>query len=987
MKNICFLVLLLSLSTFAQDIVLVRNGIPEAEIVLGKKPSRAAQMAAFELVHVIRLITGAELPIAAEGGGKMLPIRIGNAEKGEFKGEEYLVSVSSEGIRLAGHDTEDCGKVDYRNYKTFPGVSYHYETPRQIYNYHSTLYAVYDFLEILCGVRFYSFGDLGIACAKRKTLAVRALERRYEPKTDAFRYAGFVFRDGKGNPLRDQRLLQLRWRMNTLFGQVNHMTDSLIWRYWGPAKGYEKVFIEKRPEYFTQGYDPMPPGDSRTLYPADNPPPPQICTSHPDVARYFAREAFEVLKGKAFATPPLEGVRFRFMKKMEGKPFYYPVQEGDNSYWCKCENCRKLFPQFKGARHHAYLHFDFVNRVAREAGKLDPELHIATLAYNMALEYPDPRILRLDPGIAVQLCLGIHSWMHPSVYRRQHGEYLKWVRNERDKRPLFVWTYILSPESEAYKSYRYYNFFPVRFPWKCAEIFKEFMKDGIRGVFLELSGRYNLLEGYIAMRTAFDPDYDTDALISEYFRLYYGEAAEPMQAFFRENEKIVWNSGNYPRKEVDAILRRYPWSSGVMGIHTQSVNWSLGTPERMKLLQGYLDEAERKVRDPSAGKRLALFRKEIWEPALKGRRAYERVLQFRNLPLPSCTAAVYRPDEDINWESVRTLLPWTNLKTGAVLSAEETPQFKIACRGNTLLIRCRENGDHAFRNRKAPLSGQNVEIFFGEAPVYPFHHLILGGNGETEYYFHTMRDGVAMLERRKAEGMKFRSHTAPDGWTWTLELPLGSFSLEKLSRLRMNFIRNYGETKSSAAWSYLGPVNYAAGIDRMGYVNLHSERPEEILPVNGNFSGTDAKGNVPGWTQNMPRADKGKFHSVSDGKVKLGCPFSDVHLMAPVFPVAHGEKIVFELTASGRGEGGVGLYLYTIYNSRQNWRWHTAQTIPFRVKNGGPERIRIEVDTGKLEDRFRDIVGCRPVLMSRKGSEISISDVKIIRKPAGKKGE
>ena len=464
MKNICFLVLLLSLSAFAQDIVLVRNGIPEAEIVLGKKPSRAAQMAAFELVHVIRLITGAELPIAAEGGGKMLPIRIGNAEKGEFKGEEYLVSVSSEGIRLAGHDTEDCGKVDYRNYKTFPGVSYHYETPRQIYNYHSTLYAVYDFLEILCGVRFYSFGDLGIACAKRKTLAVRALERRYEPKTDAFRYAGFVFRDGKGNPLRDQRLLQLRWRMNTLFGQVNHMTDSLIWRYWGPAKGYEKVFIEKRPEYFTQGYDPMPPGDSRTLYPADNPPPPQICTSHPDVARYFAREAFEVMKGKAFATPPLEGVRFRFMKKMEGKPFYYPVQEGDNSYWCKCENCRKLFPQFKGARHHAYLHFDFVNRVAREAGKLDPELHIATLAYNMALEYPDPRILRLDPGIAVQLCLGIHSWMHPSVYRRQHGEYLKWVRNERDKRPLFVWTYILSPESEAYKSYRYYNFFPVRFP-------------------------------------------------------------------------------------------------------------------------------------------------------------------------------------------------------------------------------------------------------------------------------------------------------------------------------------------------------------------------------------------------------------------------------------------------------------------------------------------------------------------------------------------
>ena len=45
------------------DTTLVRDGKPVSVIVLEAKPTRSAQMGAFELQHHVKLITGATLPI------------------------------------------------------------------------------------------------------------------------------------------------------------------------------------------------------------------------------------------------------------------------------------------------------------------------------------------------------------------------------------------------------------------------------------------------------------------------------------------------------------------------------------------------------------------------------------------------------------------------------------------------------------------------------------------------------------------------------------------------------------------------------------------------------------------------------------------------------------------------------------------------------------------------------------------------------------
>ena len=985
MKKLFFVLCLLCCAVFADEIALVKNGKPVSEIVIPEKPTRSVQMAAFELQHLVQLITGAELTITTRPGKAMLPVYLGPAKEDKFVREQYKVSIGKDAIRLAGNDSQDFGKVDYKKAQTYPGTYNNYRTPEHYYNYHSTLYAVYDFLENSCGMKFYSFGDDGLTYTPRKTLTVKTGERSYEPKSPMFRYAGTQYRDSVRKTTPEERaLLALRWRMNVMCGETNHMTDSLIWRYWGPARGYEKVFIEKRPQYFIRGYEKMPTGDSAKLYPKNNPPPAQACTSHPDVIRYFASEAQKVYETAHGKRPFLEGVRFRLIKALDGKPFHYPIQEADNSYFCRCPECSELFAQIKGNDRYAYVHFDFVNKVAREAKKLNPDIKISTLAYNKAFTYPDPKYLKLEPNVAVQMCLGVHSWMHPQIYNRQHTIYKRWVKNEGKKRPLTVWTYILSPDNEARRAFNYRNF-PVLFPWQVGRIYQEFMNDGIQGVFLELCTKVNLLEGYIAMRLAFDPAQDPDQIIDEYFKLYYREAAEPMKEFYREIETITWNWKNYPQKDINAYAARNGWGSAAMSIHTQKVNWALGTPERMAKLQKIVDRIKASAKTPAVQKRVDIFLKDIWDRALQGRREFEQRLQVEKDPPPVCTPAYLAQDgkerdtkyDWVNWNAIRTTGPWSELKTRKTLSADAV-QVRMAFTDDLFLIRYEEKGGMAQKYLSKDLWTNGIEIFFGEKAEYPFWHYAIGANGKTAGYRHILRDGAPVLERLDMSDVNvIQNQTGTDSWSFILAVPRRNTPLQKAGVVRMNIIRNSPEGRPMA-WSYLAPTDYASSLFRMGYVHLpqSAQASEFMLPAD--FAkwknGRDA------WMQNHPNAKKEPSVKIQNGKATLYNAKSMVHLMTLISPlIKSGDKVIFEFTASGTGKGGVGLYFYSAKGKHSAW-WYGAVTEYFEAEKS-EKKCCIVIDTAKLEPKYREISRCRPFLYTAPGATVTFSNMKITPDP------
>ena len=110
LKRLITSVLILPLVVLCADYRLVENGNPKAELVIGAKPTRAAQFAALEMQHCIKLMSGATLPIVASPSGTAgsTEIIIGlDGGKYDFTGEEYLISFKDGKITLVGNDNPD----------------------------------------------------------------------------------------------------------------------------------------------------------------------------------------------------------------------------------------------------------------------------------------------------------------------------------------------------------------------------------------------------------------------------------------------------------------------------------------------------------------------------------------------------------------------------------------------------------------------------------------------------------------------------------------------------------------------------------------------------------------------------------------------------------------------------------------------------------------------------------------------------------------
>jgi hypothetical protein len=131
-------------------IAMVRDGKSSAVIVTGRSPTKSAQLAAAELQCHVEEITGAKLPVVTDDARlDGTHILVGESEattavglrNEDFKPQEYLVRCGPGLIVLMGRDADDRGKLDYSNEGTFP----------DLFQEQGACYAVYDFLEKLCG--------------------------------------------------------------------------------------------------------------------------------------------------------------------------------------------------------------------------------------------------------------------------------------------------------------------------------------------------------------------------------------------------------------------------------------------------------------------------------------------------------------------------------------------------------------------------------------------------------------------------------------------------------------------------------------------------------------------------------------------------------------------------------------------------------------------------------------------------------------------
>lgn len=967
------LALLLAISTAgaaaSAELTLVRDGTPCSVIVTGTKPTKAAQFAAYELQHVARLITGATVPIADSAsrtrgvnimvGASDAAAALGVPDK-TFAGEEYLVKLSGSDIFLMGNDSPDYGKVDYNDPKTFP--------PR-LYAYKSTSYAVYDFLEKCCGVRFYSFGDVGIAYRKRPTLSVTAIDIRRAPAMDAFRRPYFGSKT-RHLSARDDDLLQLRWRTNALFGETNHSIYSIIYRHWGKAvnANLARLFVDKRPEYFAKGYEGQSaPSALKRQYPNDPDLPPQLCTSNEGPVEYFAEEAAKVFRGQR-----VEGAPFGDLPKMEGKPFYYPVQEDDSGAWCKCDECAKAQKRLGG---YNQLHFDWVNRIAVAAAKKAPGLGISTLAYSDSLAHP--KNTPLEPNLAIQICLGIQSWYHPGIYAKQHTAYKQWIKNEVTKRPLTLWVYLLCPSHEAKIIYKYDKFFPVLYPRHAGKYFKEFANDGIRGWFGEIDPAFHLPEAYVAAKLSDDPSLDPDEIIDEYFDLYYGAAGKAVKEFYGKIEDITWTSANYKPE----VLRRMPGSSFTYGLHTERDNWHLGTPERIADLQKSIDEAVKNASTPEEKSRVKTLVDTVWQQTVDGRRDFEKRERVRAVPIPEITfdyAGECGGDlSKVDFAKATRSSPWTTLHHEKI---DNPPTASFASDSKYYYMRYQEPGSAAADNLSRGIWSNGIEMFFALQPdSSEYFQIAISPDAKFETFQSAVVEGVKRLQKFDAKAV-VKSKADASGWTLELAIPLASLVKDGVKpgdAFYGNFLRTRGfGQERSWAWSAIFSEEYAAGFYRMGKLIAAPISHSGGLDVNAPLKRAKTGPLPEGWSLNKGRGFEplGSVET-SDGVLKIKSAGKDVHLFPNLYTNANrGDTLTIELAAKGSGNASCGAYLY-------HWKGNGAGAT-VRAFAVSPEwKSYKQAFVIANAQKGRPVMSLRPVLGASAGSEVEMKDFKITLTP------
>lgn len=769
----------------ATSLALTQDGNPAATIVIASNATRAAHFAACELQYHVQKITGAELPIVADAPptntvcifvGESKATVAAGLRNADFEPQEYLIRFRPGAIVLMGRDKDDRRPMDYASAATFPVV----------FDEQATCYAVYDFLERCCGVRWYLPTDLGLVCPTNPTLSVTGEDIRRAPAVK-YRYdtGNAIPGDLCGdtvvvdNPVAalGQREHHLWLRRNRYGGESFTVTHSFYGyniRFLEKDAGNPSVFEGAHPGWFAQGYR------------ETNPRHCELCFSNPDVIRQVVQDARDYFDGK--------GLKFGAVAQGD----YFAVVPLDNNDWCKCTNCQAQLKKeatrgkgrFSNDRASDYI-FGFVNKVAREIAKSHPNKYLATIAY-LDYSYP-PEKEPLEPNVAVSITQAPRQNFAPSVTENDRAIFSSWA-DESHSRRKFIWAWYCFPAHKA-------NGEQVRcFPGFCAHTLVKQMNfwiaGGIRGIFVEPSyikqGQKSVLmdqvESYITWKLADNPTLNGDDLIAEFFRLYYGAAAEPMRAFYEQVEEIYGNPTNYPAK-AEHQSPEFAWTR-------------LGNEERMTKLGTLMQKAHAMARTDLEKQRVALFDKGIWQYMLKGRATY---LETAKIPIQSASVPRLPTPATTNlaaldWSKAAVLTQWRGINGQEHPDRHEKQmEGRLLHDGTNLYIRLQDLMDpNQLKDRGNIWFSDEYELFFGRQRAPQYNQIGIHFNGDHEGFQWPARkrwdSGIAVVSDR----------TQKDRWVLYLTLPLDRLILDGVKAgdtFYMNVVRSMGMAESAVAWN------------------------------------------------------------------------------------------------------------------------------------------------------------------------------------------
>lgn len=519
----------ITVSHAEEPILLIEDGAPRVEILIAEEPARSVALAAAELQEYLNKMSGAEVAVVHEQGEMPYRIYVGQSPATEAMGidaeelarDAFIMRTVDDGLVLLGRD-DDFTPIEPYSMQLNPDhpdrerlkeewdaiTGDTFGNPRGVFrrNYsqeldlwdedqRGSLNAVYEFLRGE-GVRWYMPGEMGEVVPKKANIALPDVDQVIEPYYP-HRYIHFA---RFGTSPREDVLWYMRqgFSDNTEIQHFSHGLRDVT------ARGEMK---EAHPERYALAL-----GVRQT---ERN----HACLSDEglfEAAVRFARVMFDHYDLPMVSMMPQDGFMF-----------------------CECELCegqnRMDLP--REGQHSDYV-WGFVDRVAREVYKTHPDRMINCLAYS-TFTLPPETIDELSPNVVVGMIHGRGRRFDDPEFRESR---IALRDGWREKTDNLFWSW------EHYPFTNRSTFTPEYFPQSIVEGL-QFMKDDYFGEFIEVAtgpfeerghglhapgiNHFNL---YLTGRFQWDPDQDLDEVLAEYYTLFYGPAADEMQAFIEFSE-------------------------------------------------------------------------------------------------------------------------------------------------------------------------------------------------------------------------------------------------------------------------------------------------------------------------------------------------------------------------------------------------------------------------------------------------------------------
>ena len=549
------------------EVTLVKDGQPQAEIVVHANALSSVKLAAEDLQKHLELMSGAKLPIVnAPSQGVEDHVYVGESEftrklgfkLGEFKNSGFEIVVKDHDAILAGVDIQRAptpygGPDGLKKWQEFCGEKFGFGAGADVgigFDVGSlgiflnddlgTWYAVAETLEQL-GVRWYMPYENGTVIPEKKTIVVADQRTRKEAKfarREFMCYAMRTERDG------------IAWFKRLKLGNnniiiFNHTTYDI---YSSPEQ--QKL----HPEYLACGAD----GKPYTGYPAGRGMPRYTNPGFRKAAVIYMNKVFDAIPELTALSigPPDGGVTMDARDvNLYGKPTDSIAQRASQYVW----------------DFHVYL--------ARELKKTHPDKYLLYMSGGGADEVPE-NITEFPDNIIVPFAQPYSAYMViDSTMRATLDLRKRWFAKMNTVKKAPIWDYYLYYRTPQFPRY------PVFFTESLQREMQEMLPYS-DGKFIEIQEGQYQVEGeryprwrlgvpglthlmvYWQSKLFWDPDMDRRKMLEEYYDLFFGPARAEMKEFYefaeavwtrQESRSVTPTTGFLKEKDVDRyfdILRR-----------------------------------------------------------------------------------------------------------------------------------------------------------------------------------------------------------------------------------------------------------------------------------------------------------------------------------------------------------------------------------------------------------------------------------------------